>query len=609
MLVLARALILSLAYLCVPSWSFGLGLGIPGIDATYDYVIVGGGTAGLTIAARLAEDLRLSVAVVEAGGYYEFEGGPMSIIPGFAAAANTGTDLEDDSTIDWNFVTEPLKGANDRVLRYARGKTLGGTTARNFMIYQRGTKGSFEKWASLVGDSSWQWDSILPFYKKSCTFTPPDMTRRAPNTTVSYNPDAFDNSLKGPLKISWPNYGYPFGTYLEKGLESVGILPGVDFNSGSLNGSSWPSTTIDPLFATRSSSKTSFLDGSIGKRWIRVYGHTMAKKITFKGIRATGVQVETMGLKYTLKAKREVILSAGAFQSPQMLMVSGIGPKATLEAHGIPVIKDLPGVGQNMWDHLLFAVVHRVNVVTASRLVSNTMAPMEAMAQYALQRGPLTAPGFSVLGWEKLPESLRSTFSNETRHALDEFPDDWPEIEYIGLDGILDGWHNAQDQMLGDGYNYASVAASIMTPQSRGSVTISSPDASDPPVIDLAYLTHKADQEVAVAAVKRLRQIWAGMSEVVIGDEYRPGPEVQSDEEIMEFIKSTVVPVWHAVGTCAMGKTTDPMAVVDSNARVIGVTGLRVVDASVFPVLPPGHPQSTIYMVAEKIADAIKKGS
>ncbi|KAL2842465.1 hypothetical protein BJX68DRAFT_278367 [Aspergillus pseudodeflectus] len=599
-----------LAFSCLfPSATLGIVFG----DATFDYVVVGGGTSGLAIAARLAENSGVSVAVVEAGGYYEMEGGFMSVIPGFAAAAGTGTSpLDSLMMIDWNFNTLPLTEGNDRRLRYARGKTLGGTSARHYMVYHRGTEGTFNQWADITGDDAWTWDAVLPFFKKSCTVTPPDMSKRQANASVSYNAEAFDNGLEGPLQVTWPNHGSPFSTHVEIGFEKIGIHPGADFNSGSLNGSSWAATSIDPKEQARSSSQTSFLKRAVATTSIKVYTHTLAKKLVInKGTStATGVEVESGMKKFTLKARKEVILSAGAFQSPQLLMVSGIGPKQTLERYNIPVIKNLPGVGQNLWDHVIFGVVHRVGVETASNLIVHPLTgAVKALADYALKRtGPLTAPGFGVIGWEKIPQSLRGNFSETTIDALNnQFPDDWPEVEYLGLDGILDGWHSALDQLLLDGQQYATIAAALVAPLSRGSVTITSSNIKTAPEIDLGYLTHPADREIAIAAVKRLRQTWAGM-DISLG-EYKPGAEVQSDEEILEFVRQTMVPVWHPAGTCSMGKATDPNAVVDSHAKVIGVKNLRVVDASIFPTLPPGHPQSACYMIAEKIAADIEEGN
>lgn len=179
------------------------------------------------------------------------------------------------------------------------------------------------------------------------------------NATVAYNASAFDNSLGGQLQVSWPNLGSPLSTWVSKGLQAIGVEPGSDFNTGTLSGSSWASTTIDPAHETRSSSKTAFLNPALTSTGIKVYAHTMAKKILFKNTnQASGVKVETLGISYTLTARKEVIVSAGAFQSPQLLMVSGIGPSSTLQSLGISVIKDLPGVGQNMWDHVMFGVTN-----------------------------------------------------------------------------------------------------------------------------------------------------------------------------------------------------------------------------------------------------------
>ncbi|OCK81714.1 GMC oxidoreductase [Lepidopterella palustris CBS 459.81] len=589
-------------------------LGVPGVDCAYDYIIIGGGTSGLTIAARLAENFPLlSVAVVEAGGFYEIDNGAGSIIPGLGAAQNTGTSPNDTSPIDWNFVTTPQTGAANRVVRYARGKTLGGSSGRNFMVYHRGTKGSYQKWADSVGDSSYTWDNLLPYFKRSCSLTAPNYSpgKRNINGTVSYNASAFDNSLGGPLHVSWPNWASPLSSWIVQGLAAIGIGPTSDINSGYLNGSSWASTTIDPTAETRDSSETSFLDSVIATTSIKVYQDSMAKKILFKSSTskvANGVLINTSGVISNLTARKEIILSAGTFQSPQLLMVSGIGPRATLQHLGIPVVKDLPGVGQNMWDHVMFGSVYPVGVTTATALVTNISVEVQAVADYLVQEGALTAPGFGTLAWEKLPPSSRSALSESTLAALNEFPPDWPEVEYLGLDGILGNWSSASIQNVTDGNNYGTVGAALVAPLSRGNITITSDDSADPPVINPNFLSHPADAEVAVAAFKRARAVWARIADITVGEEYIPGRSVATDEQILQFIRQTVVQVWHAAGTCKMGQANDVMAVVDSTAKVFGVRGLRVVDASVFPLLPPGHPQSNCYMIAEKIADDILSG-
>ncbi|OCL09667.1 GMC oxidoreductase [Glonium stellatum] len=583
-------------------------LGAPGISCTHDYVIVGGGTSGLAIAARLAGNPLVTVAVIEAAGFYEIENGAGSIIPGLAAAQNTGTSPNDtNALIDWNFVTTPQTGAANRKIRYARGKTLGGSSGRHLMVYHRGTKGSYQKWPDAVGDSGYTWDNLLTYFKRSCFLTAPDTSKRNANGTVSYDPSSFDNSLAGPLQVSWPNWASPLSSWVVKGFTAIGINAASDVNSGSLNGSSWVSTTINPSDETRDSSQTSFLDAAMATTSIKIYQQTMAKKILFKNRVAYGVLVTTFGITYTISARKEVILLAGVFQSPQLLMVSGIGPQATMKSLGITVIKGLPGVGQNMWDHVMFGSVYPVGVVTATRLVTDTSAALEALAEFALQEGPLTAPGFGALAWEKLPADSRSTLSSQTLTALSTFPADWPEVECLALDGILGPWGSASDKNVSDGNSYGSVAAALVAPLSQGNVTITSADTSVAPVINPNFLTHPADAEVAVAAFKRARQVWQNIN-ITVGPEYLPGPSVQTDAEILQFIRTSLVQVWHASSTCAMGQANDTMAVVDSTAKVFGVSNLRVVDASIFPILSPGHPQSNCYMIAEKIADDIKSG-
>jgi choline dehydrogenase len=433
------------------------------------------------------------------------------------------------------------------------------------------------------------------------------MSIRQANASVAYSASSFGT---GPLKVTWPNFGSPLSTYIEQGLEAIGIEGGSDIYSGTLNGSGWAAASLNAADQTRDSSETSYFQLVNGQTNVKVYLHTMALKINFSGTTATGVNVETIGLKYTLKAKKEVIVSAGAFQSPQLLMVSGIGPQATLQSNGISVIKNLAGVGQNLWDHLLFGVVNKVNVVTATSWLDDIIVAAQNLALYFTQKGPLTASGFGVLGFQVMTDTAKATLSNSTRAALAaaNFPSDWPEFEFLGLDGILAGWHNSDDQDTPDQGNYGSIGGSLLSPLSRGTISISSSDMKDPPIIDMKWLSHAADQELVVYLFKRMRDAWAE-SGITIGDEYKPGPDVETDEQILAYIKSTVAPVWHPSGTCKMGKSSDSSAVVDSKGRVFGVSKLRVVDASIFPTLPPGHPQSTCYMVAEKIAADIKAGN
>jgi choline dehydrogenase len=268
----------------------------------------------------------------------------------------------------------------------------------------RPTIQSLDAWANAVVDSSYTWDNLLPYYKKSVHFSPPKTRKGNRNGTVAADPSVFENSLGGPVQVSYPNYDDPFSTWLEKGFAALGIQERREgFNSGALLGWAWPSASIDPKTAQRSSSQTSFLNAAIAKTHLRVYHATLAKRILFNADKvADGVLVDTGGRQYTLSAKKEVILSAGTFQSPQLLMVSGIGPRNTLEDHQIPVLSDLQGVGQNMWDHSMIGVGYRVGLRTASSLISDQQYFDQANAQYLEDSsGPLSSP-FGNIAWEKV---------------------------------------------------------------------------------------------------------------------------------------------------------------------------------------------------------------
>ncbi|KAL3436390.1 hypothetical protein BDV09DRAFT_184327 [Aspergillus tetrazonus] len=481
---------------------------------TFDYVVVGGGTAGVTLAVRLAEASH-SVALIEAGAYYE-DSWPLAAIPG-ADVIPVGSDPDAKFGADWGFVTAPQAGADGRRIHFARGKCLGGSS-------------------------------------------------RTANASVQYNVESFGAS-GGPLQVSYSSFVQSFSTWMKRGMAAIGLSESNDFNNGRLTGYQYCKALPDNL---------------------TVHTQRLAKRILFDEHKnAIGVEVANgFGFLSNITASREVIISAGAFQSPQLLMVSGIGPAEQLAEHGIDVISDLQ-VGQNMWDHPFFALSYRVNVETLTRVANDLLYLGTTFLDYTTKHtGPLTNPVADFIAFEKIPSSYRAAFSAETEKNLAEFPEDWPEVEYMSGAGYVGSFTGLMSTQPKDGYQYGSILGILITPTSR------------------------ADQEAAIAIFKRIREIFAsdGMAPVILGDEYYPGNGTQADTEILRFIQKNVMTLWHPSCTNKMGTKDDPAAVLDSKARVFGVGGLRVVDASSFPFLPPGHPQSTVYMLAEKIADDIIRG-
>ncbi|OJJ31501.1 hypothetical protein ASPWEDRAFT_747480 [Aspergillus wentii DTO 134E9] len=590
----------------------GTSEGLPGIHASFDYVVVGGGTAGVTIAARLAEN-KFRVALIEAGDFYEVKY-PISKIPG-ACSLGVGSDPKSTLPVDWKFVAKSVPGANYRDIHYPRGKCLGGSSALNFMIYQRPTVDSMQLWADLIHDQSYTFDKVLPYFKKTVHFTSPRDKLRFANATARFNENAFDNNGQ-PLQVSYPNYAMSFSSWVKQGLETIGIKETQDFNSGSLIGSQYCAFTIRPSDERRSSSEAAFFRtfSSIKRlKTLRVYKNTLAKRILFDSRkRATGVEVKTGFLKYALNAKREVIVSAGAFQSPQLLMVSGIGPVDVLEEHGIKVISNLPGVGQNMWDHPFFGPTYQVALETYTKMATDTVYLARQLSKYAtFHKGPLTNPVADYLAFEKIPKDFRSGFSPQMENDLSWFPGDWPEVEYLSAAVYVGNFSNPFAIQPKGGGQYATILGTLVAPTSRGNVTITSADTADLPVINPNWLSTETDQQVAIATYKRIRDAFHSdsMAPIIVGDEYFPGSKYKTDVEILEVIRNSVMTIFHAACTCKMGISSDNMAVLDSKARVFGVGKLRVVDASAFPILTPGHPQSTVYMLAEKIASNIVNNS
>lgn len=463
------------------------------------------------------------------------------------------------------------------------------------MVYQRGTMGSYQRWADAVGDSSYEFPNFLPYFQKSVNFTGPSKARFA-NSTPNFDTNTIGaQGGNGPLSVTFSHYAQAFASWATRGLQQIGI-PIIDgFQSGKLLGQSYSMFTINADTMLRDSSETSFLRTALRYPDLMLYHLTQAKRILFDGKTATGVVVTTQGLEYTLSARKEVILAAGVFGSPQLLMVSGIGPEPTLKQLGIPVIANRPGVGQGMQDHIYFGLTYHVDAPTLSALRDPAFAAEQANL-YTKALGMYTNPTTDILAWEKIPNRLRRNMSNHTTAALRDYPADWPEVEYISLAGYVGLQEDSRFGAPDDGANYATLAVSIVAPRSRGYVSIQSKDTAVAPLINPNFLTDRADVELSVAGFKRVREFWQtkAMRQFAIGDEVFPGKNVTTDAEIEDIVRRSYNTIYHGSCTCAMGKKNDPMAVLDSKGQVYGARGLRVVDASSFPLLVPGHPQSTV---------------
>ncbi|KAF1978177.1 glucose-methanol-choline oxidoreductase [Bimuria novae-zelandiae CBS 107.79] len=579
----------------------GQSFGVPGVNASYDYVIVGGGTAGLLLANRLSASPANTVAVIEAGTFYEFSNGNISAIPRYVWTG-TGMTLDDaNPLVDWMFTTSPEIGFGNQSIHYARGRALGGSSARNHIGYQRGTAGSYDKWAADVGDAGFAWSNFQSFFDKSVTFHKVDASKRRANSTPPDDP-AGARATGGEVSVSYTNYVGPFTSWALKAVRALGMKAIPGYIGGVLIGSSWDMRSVDPKTMVRDSAETAFLRPVLKRPNLVVYPNTMATRVLFEGTKAVGVQTDTLGKVTRLTARKEVILSAGVFQSPQLLMVSGIGPKAILSKYGIPVIADLPGVGENLHDHPAALVVHKVKTPSSTQF--NTAAKRVAADASFLRdgTGPLSGTGGEIIGWEKVPRRL---ISKKTAADLDAaVPKDWPDLEILATEGY-------PGPIPPDDGDYVGIDIALVNTFSRGTVSISSASSLDPPVIHINFLSDPRDQEILIAAVRRAREIFADktLAPVLIGDEISPGNATQSDEDILSYIHKSAQIFFHASSTCKMGTKGDEQAVVDSKGRVFGVQALRVVDLSAVPFLPPGHPMATVYALAEKQAAAILGGT
>ncbi|WP_363346689.1 GMC family oxidoreductase N-terminal domain-containing protein [Methylocystis echinoides] len=523
----------------------------------YDYIIIGAGSAGCVLASRLSEDPAAKVLLLEAGGECR---SPIASTPALYG------ELQ-DSPYDWGDRTAPQTGLNGRRIFLPQGRTLGGSSAINYMIYIRGNRFDYDEWAER-GAEGWSYEEVLPYFLRS-----------EGNRRLS---DRFHSS-DGPLIVSSHKPNPLVERYLRAGQE-IGLPFNPDFNGCSQDG-------CGPLQATladgaRCSVTEAFLSPARRRPNLTVLTHARALKIRLEGRRALGVDYLRLGAAESARAANEVILSAGAVRSPQLLMLSGIGPRAALESCGVDVRVDLPGVGKSLQDHLHT----RVRCAITAPLTFGGLPEAEkeaARRQYHKDRsGPLASNFLEAGAFVKID-------SSETRPELQLFflaqlAPDFPEAGALSRHGL-------------------TFTAYINRPRSRGAVLLASADPLDRPIIDFNYLSVAEDLRCAVAGVRcNLQLLYAKAFDDIRGEEIAPGAHARSDAEIEAFVRRTASTTWHPAGSCKMGK--DDMSVVDSALRVYGVEALRVVDASVMPTIVSGNTNAPVIMIAEKAADLIRRG-
>ncbi|KIM79504.1 GMC oxidoreductase [Piloderma croceum F 1598] len=554
---------------------------------SYDYIVIGAGTAGATIAARIVEDPSVTVAVLEASDS-SAENNPLAFIPG-ADTISIGSSPLDTVSYDWNFVTIPQTGAANRKMHYARGKGIGGTLQHNFMIYQRPTSDSFSYWINATNGTDflpgWSWNDVYPYFIKSIILSPPDNSLHRAAATLKYNsiPAAYPetDNTKVPLPIGFANFAFEYSATLQSAFNELQYPNALDFSSSTLNGVQYDTSTLDHSNGHCSSSQY-FINNAQKLSNLHIITNTMAQKINFDSNK-TAISVTYTSLLSTvmINVTREVIVSAGVFQSPQLLMLSGIGPSAQLQKFNIPVLVDLPGVGQNLQDHVFFSPGYEIN---------------PSIYQFGHETQILNLLVADFLGWQKLNETFIST--KPELSVLSTYPPLWPHIEYISAGGLIGKFTdllvaNAAPALINKFY-YLLLGA-LVAPQSRRSVTLASNSASTLPVIDLQQ-TKQFQLRCSGRSAEFSIPLHLCRSEITARNSSQ-----STDAQLLSVIQNSLQSVWHASCTCAMQPRSNN-GVLDPYLRAYGVNGVHVVDASSFPSLLPGHPQSVVYMLAERAA-------
>lgn len=520
----------------------------------YDYVIAGAGSAGCLLANRLSADPRTRVLVLEAGGQDDWIW--FHIPVGYLFAIG-------NPRADWMFETEVEEGLGGRKLAYPRGKVIGGCSAINAMIYMRGQAADYDGWRQL-GLTGWGWDDVLPYF-----------LRHEDHMT----PDGDHHRAGGEWRVEHPRVRWDILDAIREAGAAAGIAPIADFNAGDNAGSAY--FQVNQRAGRRVSSARAFLKPALKRPNLRLETGVEVERVTFEGKRATGLIFRRDGQRLQVRANGEVILATGAVGSPKLLQLSGVGDPEALGALDIPLVQAAPGVGGNLQDHLQVRPIFKVRGVrTLNTDYANLFRRGWMGAEYALfRRGPLTmAP--SQLG-------MFARSSPEYATANLQF-----HFQPLSLDKWGDGLHP-----------FGAFTASVcnLRPTSRGRVSLASPDPAAAPKIAPSYLSTEEDRRVAVDALKLVRRIAAQAPLArFYPEEFRPGPAVQSDADLLKAAGELGTTIFHPVGTAAMGPASDPRAVLDERLRVRGVERLRVIDASAMPRITSGNTNSPTIMIAEK---------